>query len=78
MCLAIPARIIELLPDQMAKVSLDGVLKEVSVALLDEVTVNDFVILHVGYALTRIDEEEALHTLDLLAQAGALSEGNAP
>lgn len=77
MCLAIPARIIELLPDQMAKVSLDGVLKEVSVALLDAVAVDDFVILHVGYALTRIDEDEALHTLDLLAQAGALSEGNA-
>lgn len=77
MCLAIPARIIELLPDQMAKVSLDGVTKEVSVALLDAAAVGDYVILHVGYALTRIDEDEARHTLELLAQAGALAEGSA-
>jgi len=70
MCLAIPTRIVELLPGQMAKVSLDGVIKTVSVALLDEVAVGDYVILHVGYALARIDEEEALLTLDLLKQAG--------
>jgi len=70
MCLAIPTRIVELLPDQMAKVSLDGVIKTVSVALLDEVNVGDYVILHVGYALALIDEEEALATLDLLREAG--------
>lgn len=77
MCLAIPARVVELLPDQMAKVSLDGVTKEVSVALLDSVAEGDYVILHVGYALTRIDEEEALHTLALLAEAGSLAEEGA-
>ena len=76
MCLAIPARIIELLPDQMAKVSLDGVTKDVSVALLDTIAIGDYVILHVGYALTRIDEDEARETLALLAQAGALSAQN--
>ena len=70
MCLAIPTRIIELLPDQMAKVSLDGVIKNVSVALVDDLHVGDFVILHVGYALAKIDEEEALQTLELLRQAG--------
>lgn len=73
MCLAIPTKIIELLPDQMAKVSLDGVIKSVSVALVDDLQVGDYVILHVGYALTKIDEDEALQTLDLLHQAGALA-----
>ena len=73
MCLAIPTRIVELLPDQMAKVSLDGVIKTVSVALLDDVAVGDYVILHVGYALAVIDEEEALKTLELLNEAGLVS-----
>ena len=73
MCLAIPTRIVELLPDQMAKVSLDGVIKTVSVALLDEVAQGDYVILHVGYALARIDEEEALETLKLLNEAGGFA-----
>ena len=60
-----------MLPDQLAKVSLDGVIKTISVALLDDLQVGDYVILHVGYALSKIDEEEALATLDLLHQAGA-------
>ena len=71
MCLAIPVKVIELLPDEMARVSLDGVVKTVSIALLDEVEVGDYVVLHVGYALTRIDPEEAERTLALLAEAGA-------
>jgi hydrogenase expression/formation protein HypC len=70
MCLAIPAEVIAILPDGMAKVSLDGVTKTVSVALLDEVAVGDFVVLHVGHALARIDKAEAERTLALLAEAG--------
>jgi hydrogenase expression/formation protein HypC len=69
MCLAIPALVTELLPDAMARVSLDGVSKIISVALLDEVSVGDYVVLHVGYALTRIDAAEAERTLELLAEA---------
>jgi hydrogenase expression/formation protein HypC len=69
MCLAIPAEVTAILPDGMAKVSLDGVVKTVSVALLDEVAVGDFVVLHVGHALARIDAEEARRTLALLAEA---------
>ena len=72
MCLAIPTQIIELLPDQMAKVSLDGVMKTVSVALVDDLQVGDYVVLHVGYALAKIDEDEARETLKLLAEAGAI------
>ncbi|MEZ5841503.1 MAG: HypC/HybG/HupF family hydrogenase formation chaperone [Hyphomicrobiales bacterium] len=73
MCLAIPARVVELLPDQMARVSLDGVMKEASVALVPEVELGDYVILHVGYALSRIDPAEAARTLELLAEAGLVS-----
>lgn len=74
MCLAIPAEIVELLPDAMARVSLDGVSKVISVALLDTVAVGDHVVLHVGHALARIDAEEARRTLALLAAAGGLPE----
>jgi hydrogenase expression/formation protein HypC len=69
MCLAIPARVTELLADGMARISLDGVTKVVSVALVDDVRVGDYIILHVGYALARIDEPEAERTLSLLREA---------
>ena len=54
----------------MAKVSLDGVVKTVSTALVEDLAVGDYVVLHVGYALAKIDPEEAERTLELLAQAG--------
>lgn len=72
MCLAIPALVTELLPGDMARVSLDGVTKLVSIALVDDVSVGDYVILHVGHALTRIDAVEAQRTLALIAEAAAL------
>ena len=71
MCLAIPVQVTELLPDDMAKVSLDGVIKVVSTALVDDLEVGDYVVLHVGYALAKIDPEEAARTLELFASAGA-------
>ncbi|NMG47568.1 HypC/HybG/HupF family hydrogenase formation chaperone [Azoarcus communis] len=70
MCLAIPARVAELLPGDAARVELGGVLKEISLALVDEVAVGDYVIVHVGYALSKLDQEEAEATLALFAQAG--------
>lgn len=70
MCLAIPVEVREILPDEMAKVSLDGVIKVVSTALVEDVQVGDYVILHVGYALAKIDPEEARKTLELLAAVG--------
>lgn len=72
MCLAIPAQVTEVLPDGMAKVSLDGVSKVISVALLDDVAPGDYVVLHVGYALAKIDAAEAERTLALLAEAAAV------
>lgn len=73
MCLAIPAEVIKLLADDMAIVSIDGVSKEVSVALIEEIAVGYYVILHVGHALAKIDPEEARETLDLLRQMGAVT-----
>ena len=69
MCLAIPVRVVELTGGDNAIVDLDGVRKEISLALVDGVAVGDYVILHVGYALTRLDPEEAQRTLELFAAA---------
>jgi hydrogenase expression/formation protein HypC len=69
MCLAIPIRVEALLPDQMARVTLGGVSKVVSIALVENVQVGDYVLLHVGYALTRLDPEEAERTLALMREA---------
>jgi hydrogenase expression/formation protein HypC len=70
MCLAIPARIVELLPGDACRVDLGGVRKEISLALVDGAGVGDYVIVHVGYALSKLDEEEAEQTLALFAEAG--------
>lgn len=67
MCLAIPVRVIELLGDDQAIVDLDGIRKQISLALVDDVAVGDHVILHVGYALSKLDPEEAERTLALFA-----------
>lgn len=75
MCLAIPAKIAAIDPDgQTARVSLGGVTKEISLALVEEVAVGDYVLVHVGYALNRLSEEEAERTLALMSQAGVLDE----
>lgn len=76
MCLAIPARVVELLPDDMGRVSIEGVEKVVSLALVDDVVEGDYVLLHVGYALGRIDPAEAARTLALLSEMGALAEAD--
>ena len=70
MCLAIPTRVVELLPDNQALVDLGGVRKAISLELVDGVAVGDYVIVHVGYALTRLDPDEAAQTLALMAEAG--------
>lgn len=72
MCLAIPARVTELLSDGMARIDMGGVSKAISVALVDDVAVGDFVVVHVGYALSKIDAEEAERTLALLRDAAAM------
>ncbi len=70
MCLALPARVVELIGNDMGIVDLGGVRKDVSLALVDDVAVGDYVIIHVGFALTKLDPEEAAKTLALFAQMG--------
>ncbi|MEZ5626585.1 HypC/HybG/HupF family hydrogenase formation chaperone [Denitromonas sp.] len=81
MCLAIPARIVEKLDGDAARVDLGGVRKEISLALVDGAEIGDYVIVHVGYALSRLDPEEAAKTLALFEQSGldlqAIAEGSA-
>jgi hydrogenase expression/formation protein HypC len=74
MCLALPAQIVALDPaNNMATASVDNVKVEVSLALVDDVALGDYVLMHVGYALNKIDEDEALKTLALFAEAGLTS-----
>ena len=68
MCLALPARVVELLPNLRAMVDLGGVRKEVSIDLVDDAQVDDYVIIHVGYAIGKIDPDEAQRTLALFAE----------
>lgn len=71
MCLAIPAQITDIdFTTQIAIVALDGVTVEVSLALVDDVHIGDYVLIHVGYALNKIDQDEAIKTLALFAEAG--------
>ena len=69
MCLAIPAEVIKISEDkQTATVSLEGVRKDISLALLTDINIGDFVLIHVGYALNKISPEEAQRTLALMAE----------
>ena len=74
MCLAIPARVVEVQENDVAIVDLGGVRKDISLALVEGVAVGDYVIVHVGYALTRLDAEEAEKTLALMAEAGLMEQ----
>jgi hydrogenase expression/formation protein HypC len=77
MCLALPVRVVELREGDMAIVDLGGVRKEISLALVDDVAAGDYVILHVGYALTRLDPAEAERTLETFASAGLAAPASA-
>ena len=67
MCLAIPVQIEAVLDNDQAVVNLSGVKTEISIALVDDVKPGDYVILHVGYALNKLEQEEAEVTLALFA-----------
>jgi hydrogenase expression/formation protein HypC len=70
MCLALPARITEIHDDDTATVTLGGVRKQVSLALIEDAAVGDYVVVHVGYALSKLDPAEAERTLALLTNLG--------
>ena len=63
MCLAVPSRIIEI-NDTVAKVDVDGVIRETSIMLMDDAVIGDYVIVHAGFAISKINEAAALKTLE--------------
>ena len=75
MCLAIPARVVQLLPGLRAVVDLSGVRKEIGIELVPDALLHDYVIVHVGYAIGKIDPEEAQRTLDLFAELAQFQAG---
>jgi hydrogenase expression/formation protein HypC len=77
MCLAIPARVVALVAPDSALIDIGGVQKEISLALVEDVAAGDYVIVHVGYALTRLDPDEAERTLAVFAEAGLVPEASA-
>ncbi len=71
MCLAVPGRVLAIDDaTDMATIALGEVRKDISLALVDDVSVDDYVLVHVGYALNRISTEEAEETLRLFAESG--------
>jgi hydrogenase expression/formation protein HypC len=67
MCLAIPSKIIDIQGD-LARVSVDGVIRETSLALLDDPKIGEYVIVHAGFAISKLDESAALQTLEDMRQ----------
>ena len=77
MCLAVPGKIIEITGEdplmKCGKVSFGGVIKEVNLAYVPEAKIGDYVIVHVGFALSILDEEEAQETLNYFQEMANLS-----
>jgi hydrogenase expression/formation protein HypC len=73
MCLAIPTRLIEIRPGLQAIVELGGIRKEISIALVPDAVVGDYVIVHVGHAIGQIDPEEAERTLRMFGELAQLA-----
>jgi len=77
MCLAVPVRVVELLENEQALIDVGGVRNRVSLALVDDVAVGDYVIMHTGFAIARLDVDEAERTLALFEEI-AQTLGEAP
>jgi hydrogenase expression/formation protein HypC len=77
MCLGVPGKIVEVTDNallRMGKVDFGGVVREVCLAYVPEADLGDYVVVHVGFAISQIDEEEARQTFDLMKEAGILEE----
>jgi hydrogenase expression/formation protein HypC len=77
MCLGVPGRVIEVYETdgiRMGKIDFGGIVKEACLAYVPEIEVDDYAIVHVGFAITRLDEQSAQETLDLFNQIGLLEE----
>jgi hydrogenase expression/formation protein HypC len=82
MCLAVPGKIVSMSGDDIwtrtAKVSFGGVIKEVNLAYLPDVKVDDYVIVHAGFALSQIDESQALQMFEDLSKLAELGDDGEP
>jgi hydrogenase expression/formation protein HypC len=81
MCLAIPGKVVETFTHEgmtMARVQFGGVTREACLNYVPETRVGDYVLVHVGFAISRVDEEEARRTYEALEELGQLSELDAP
>ncbi len=81
MCLAIPGKVLEFFEQggmPMAKVQFGGIVREACLAYVPETQVGDYVLVHVGFAISRVDEEEAQRTFELLKEMDQLGELDAP
>ena len=81
MCLSIPGKLIAITTElddtfRIGKVSFDGVIKEVNLSLVPKAKINDYVMVHVGAAISIVDEEEAKKTFEILLQLGELDDLN--
>ena len=77
MCLAVPGRIVETRDERgtkMATIDFDGIRKDICLAYLPDIDVGDYAIVHVGFAISKIDEESALETLEMFRELGVLDE----
>jgi hydrogenase expression/formation protein HypC len=76
MCLAIPGKIVEITDaeNHIAKVEIGGVRRGVNIGMLDDVGIGDYVLVHVGFAMSKVDEKEAHETLRLLQELGSYQE----
>lgn len=78
MCLAIPALVEQLTEADSAIINLGGVRKGISLSLVEDVAAGDYVIVHTGYALQKLDQEEAAHTLALFAEMSEMNDMSPP
>jgi len=76
MCLAVPAKILEITDDQLATVDFGGVQRVISLQLLPEARPGDYVLIHTGFAISIVDPEEAAITLQMLAEMEKLAKEN--
>ncbi len=77
MCLGVPGKVLEIYNDHdtlMGKVDFGGIIKEVCLAYVPEIQVGEYTIVHVGFAITRLDEQSAQETLALIRETGILDE----
>lgn len=77
MCLGVPGKVVEIYEEnnvRMGKVDFDGIKKEVCLAYLPDIQIGDYAIVHVGFAITRLDEASALETLAMFQEMGMLQE----